>query len=107
MKRFMSTGRAAASVLVSPPKTPVAPTRSCSFHCLIWLAWTLNCWDNSTNVCSPRMAVSATFARLGRFRRLTKGWETSIKKLNGADLDSPYPNPDQAPFKILLCMTDS
>jgi hypothetical protein len=38
------------------------PSRSWSFHCLIWLACTSNCWDNSTSVCSPRMAASATFA---------------------------------------------
>jgi len=28
------------------------------------------------------------------------------QKFNGMDLDSPYPNPDQASLKILLCMTD-
>lgn len=28
-------------------ETPVAPSRSWSFHCLIWLACTSNCWDNS------------------------------------------------------------
>eukprot|EP01035_Chromulina_nebulosa_P039519 gene39518-biopygen26411 len=29
---------------------------------LLDLAWTSNCWDNSTSVCSPLMAASATFA---------------------------------------------
>src|ERR1017187_3692170 len=58
----MSTVAVADSPFASPPKTPIAPSKSWLFHCVIWLACTSNSCANSESVFSPLMAAKATFA---------------------------------------------
>ena len=55
------TSMTACSARASP-KTPVAPSNNCAFHCVIWLGCTSNCSAYSASVLSPFTADKATFA---------------------------------------------
>lgn len=51
-----------ASPLGASPNTLVAPYRSWSRHCLIWLGCKSKSYASSTKVFSPLIAATATFA---------------------------------------------